>query len=95
MSLQVTPPHTRIHQLFDERVAQAPEHPFLFMPGWVMSLGQLAQQVDALEDELREAGVRWGDRVLVAKFTGIERTDIWPDHRLVSGSDIIAAIDPE
>ncbi len=66
MAVQLTSPHTRIHHLFDERVAQAPDHPFLFMPDRVMTLGQLAQQVDALEDELREAGVRVGDRVLVA-----------------------------
>lgn len=59
-------PHTRIHHLLDERVAQAPEHPFLFLRDGVMTLGQLAQQVDSLEAELREAGVRLGDRVLVA-----------------------------
>ena len=58
--------HTRIHQLFDERAAQAPDHPFLFMPDRVMTLGQLAVQVNALEAELRDAGVRLGDRVLVA-----------------------------
>ena len=66
MAVQLTSPHTRIHHLFDERVAHAPDHPFLFMPDRVMTLGQLAQQVDALEAELREAGVRVGDRVLVA-----------------------------
>ncbi|OYU29851.1 MAG: o-succinylbenzoate--CoA ligase [Comamonadaceae bacterium PBBC2] len=59
-------PHTRIHHLFDERVAQAPDHPFLFLRDGVMTLGQLALQVNALEAELREAGVRLGDRVLVA-----------------------------
>ena len=69
MSLQLTPPtrtHTRIHHLFDDRVAQAPDHPFLYLTQGVMTLGQLAQQVDALEAELRDAGVRVGDRVLVA-----------------------------
>jgi acyl-CoA synthetase (AMP-forming)/AMP-acid ligase II len=65
MSLQLTP-HTRIHHLFDERVQQAPDHPFLFMPDRVMAMKELAQQVDALEAELRDAGVRVGDRVLVA-----------------------------
>lgn len=59
-------PHTRIHHLFDERVAQAPAHPFLYLKQGVMTLGQLAQQVDLLEAELRQAGVRVGDRVLVA-----------------------------
>ena len=69
MSLQLTPhtrTHTRIHHLFDERVAQAPDHPFLYLTQGVMTLVQLAQQVDALEAELRDAGVRVGDRVLVA-----------------------------
>jgi long-chain acyl-CoA synthetase len=66
MALQLNSPHTRIHQLFDERVAQAPEHPFLYLTPGVMTLGQLAQQVDLLEAELRQAGVRVGDRVLVA-----------------------------
>ena len=69
MSLQLTPPtrtHTRIHHLFDNRVAQAPAHPFLYLTQGVMTLGQLAQQVDLLEAELRQAGVRVGDRVLVA-----------------------------
>jgi acyl-CoA synthetase (AMP-forming)/AMP-acid ligase II len=36
------------------------------MPDRVMTLGELAVQVDALEAELREVGVRVGDRVLVA-----------------------------
>lgn len=58
--------HTRIHHLFDERVSQAPDHPFLFLHDAVVTLGQLAAQVDALEAELRSAGVRLGDRVLVA-----------------------------
>ncbi|MEK7344412.1 MAG: class I adenylate-forming enzyme family protein [Pseudomonadota bacterium] len=61
-----TPQHTRIHQLFDARAAQAPDHPFLFMPDGMMTLGQLALQVNALEAELRDAGVQLGDRVLVA-----------------------------
>ena len=60
------PQHTRIHQLFDERVAQAPDHPFLFLKDGVITLGALAQQVNLLEAELRASGVRLGDRVLVA-----------------------------
>ena len=66
MTMQPSPQHTRIHHLFDERVAQAPDHPFLFMPDGLMTLGELAVQVNALEAELRDAGVRLGDRVLVA-----------------------------
>ena len=47
MSLQLPPPtrtHTRIHHLFDDRVAQAPDHPFLYLTQGVMTLGQLAQR---------------------------------------------------
>ena len=58
--------HSRIHQLFDARVALAPDHPFLYLTEGVLTLGQLAAQVNSLEAELREAGVRVGDRVLVA-----------------------------
>ena len=58
--------HSRIHQLFDARVAQAPDHPFLYLTDGVLTLGQVAAQVNSLEAELREAGVRVGDRVLVA-----------------------------
>ena len=61
-----TSSYTRIHQLFDARAEQAPDHPFLFLTDGVITLGQLASQVDALETELRETGVRLGDRVLVA-----------------------------
>jgi len=58
--------HTRIHQCFDERVAQAPDQPFLFLPDAQMTLAQLSALVDSLEAELRSEGVRAGDRVLVA-----------------------------
>ena len=57
--------HDRIHQCFDERVAQAPDQPFLFLPDAVMSLGELSRLVDRLEAELRDDDVRPGDRVLV------------------------------
>lgn len=66
MSTHPSTRHTRIHHLFDERAAQAPEHPFLFLRDGLITLGQLAQQVDQLQAELQDAGVRLGDRVLVA-----------------------------
>lgn len=66
MTMHSKSTHTRIHHLFDERVAQAPEHPFLHLSDGVMTLAALAHQVDQLETELREAGVCAGDRVLVA-----------------------------
>ena len=59
-------PQTRIHQCFDERVAQAPDQPFLFLPDGQMTLAQLSALVDSLEAELRSEGARAGDRVLVA-----------------------------
>lgn len=55
----------RIHQCFDERVAQDPSFPFLLLPGAPMTLGELSDCVDSLEAELRQLGVRQGDRVLV------------------------------
>ena len=62
----MTMQHTRIHQCFDERVAQAPDQPFLFLPDGEMTLRELSACVDQLEAELRADGVRPGDRVLVA-----------------------------
>ena len=64
--LHTLQPMNRIHHLFDQRAAQAPDHPFLLLQDGVITLGALARMVDALEDELRTNGVRAGDRVLVA-----------------------------
>ena len=64
--LHTLQPMNRIHHLFDQRAAQAPDHPFLLLQDGVITLGALARMVDALEDELRGDGVRAGDRVLVA-----------------------------
>lgn len=58
--------HTRIHELFDARAAQAPGQPFLFNLDGTQSLGELALWVDRLQAELRDLGVRPGHRVLVA-----------------------------
>ena len=58
--------HTRIHQCFDERVAQSPDQPFLLLPEGEITLGALSATVGQLEAELRADGVRLGDRVLVA-----------------------------
>lgn len=66
MTMAHTHPHTRIHQCFDERVAQAPDQPFLFLPDGEMTLRELSACVDQLEAELRADAVRPGDRVLVA-----------------------------
>lgn len=56
---------TRIHHLFDHRVQDDPDHPFLYLKQGQITLGELALSVDALESELRQSDVRLGDRVLV------------------------------
>ena len=56
---------TRIHHLFDHRVQEDPDHPFLYQKQGQITLGELALSVDALESELRQSDVRLGDRVLV------------------------------
>jgi long-chain acyl-CoA synthetase len=59
-------PLKKIHELFDQRVTEDPKHPFLFLTdGGVVTMGELASMVDALEAELRQSEVRLGDRVLV------------------------------
>jgi len=55
----------RIHQLFEQRVAQSPDLPFLMLQDRVITLAGLAQMVDQLAQEMRQDGVRPGDRVLV------------------------------
>jgi acyl-CoA synthetase (AMP-forming)/AMP-acid ligase II len=57
---------TRIHHLFDQRVKEDPDHPFLYLTHGVITMGELASMVDTLEIELRDSQVRTGDRVLVA-----------------------------
>ena len=56
---------TRIHHLFDHRVQEGPDHPFLYQKQGQITLGELALSVNALESELRQSDVRLGDRVLV------------------------------
>ena len=56
---------TRIHNLFDQRVQEDPEHPFLYLKEGLITMGELSLRVDALESELRQSDVRLGDRVLV------------------------------
>ena len=58
-------PATRLHQLFDQRLSQSPERPFLLLPQQSLSYADLGAQVEALEAELRCEGVLAGDRVLV------------------------------
>ncbi|MEY4296133.1 MAG: Long-chain-fatty-acid--CoA ligase [Pseudomonadota bacterium] len=56
----------KIHELFDQRAAEEPNHPFLFLAdGSVVTMDELASMVDALETELKANNVRLGDRVLV------------------------------
>ncbi|GAB2485585.1 class I adenylate-forming enzyme family protein [Comamonas humi] len=55
----------RIHELLDRWLAEAPERPFIHLPGRTLSYADLGRLVDALEQELRADGVRPGDRVMV------------------------------
>lgn len=56
----------KIHELFDQRAAEDPNHPFLFLSdGSTVTMGELSSMVDVLEGELRQCDVRLGDRVLV------------------------------
>lgn len=55
----------RIHNLFDRRLRESAEQPFLFTPDGVLTYAALGEQVALLEDELRGDGVLPGDRVLI------------------------------
>ena len=57
-------PPTRLHHLFERRLAATPEAPFLFLPDSRWTYAQLGAQVDTLAAELRAQGVLPGDRVL-------------------------------
>jgi acyl-CoA synthetase (AMP-forming)/AMP-acid ligase II len=56
---------TRLHELFDDRAAHAPQQPFLFTADATWTLADLGQLVATLEQELLHCGVVPGDRVLV------------------------------
>lgn len=57
---------TRIHELLDHWLAQAPDQPFLHLPdGRTLSFADLGALTDTAEAELRELDVRPGDRVMV------------------------------
>jgi len=55
----------RIHEAFDDWLARDPQRPFLHLPGRDVDFAALGALVDALERELRDDGIRPGDRVLI------------------------------
>lgn len=56
----------RLHTLFDTWLAEEPQRVFLHLPhGETRNFQAIAQQVDTLEQELRQQGVQAGDRVLI------------------------------
>lgn len=56
----------RIHHLLDRWLAEAPQRPFIHLPqGRSLSFVDLGALTDTAEAELRQLGVRAGDRVLV------------------------------
>lgn len=56
---------TRIHELFDQRLAMHPQQSFLYTQQGQLSFAELDAMVDALAQELRAQGVLEGDRVLI------------------------------
>jgi malonyl-CoA/methylmalonyl-CoA synthetase len=59
------PPSLRLHDRFDAWLRLDGARPLLFLPAAEVSFAELNQQVVALEEELRSAHVRAGDRVLI------------------------------
>ncbi|WP_174912120.1 class I adenylate-forming enzyme family protein [Burkholderia diffusa] len=55
----------RIHELLDRWLSEAPGRPFIHLPDRSLSYADVGALTDALECELRDDGVRRGDRVLV------------------------------
>jgi acyl-CoA synthetase (AMP-forming)/AMP-acid ligase II len=55
---------TRIHDLFEHRLASEPDRPFLYTTNGVLTLRDLGQLVDTIESELRAEQVLPGDRVM-------------------------------
>ncbi len=58
-------PPSRLNEIFDQRLAQTPDAPLLFLPDETFSVAALGSLVDQIEAELREDGVLPGDRVLI------------------------------
>ena len=57
---------TRIHQLLDHWLAEAPDQPFIHLPDRrSLTFAELGRLTDTAEAELLELGVRPGDRVMV------------------------------
>lgn len=55
----------RIHTLFDQRLASAPQEVFLYAPEREWTFADLGTLVDALAREMQAHGVVEGDRVLI------------------------------
>jgi acyl-CoA synthetase (AMP-forming)/AMP-acid ligase II len=55
----------RIHSLFEQRLQDSPERPFLILPDASLSYAALGAWVELLTQELRADGVLPGDRVMI------------------------------
>jgi acyl-CoA synthetase (AMP-forming)/AMP-acid ligase II len=60
----ITTSATRLHDLFERRLAADPTRPFLHTKDGILTLRDLACLVDSLESELRAERVQVGDRVM-------------------------------
>lgn len=56
---------TRIHHVFEQRLAAAPDQTFLLTPNATLTFADLSSQITLLVQELRTSGVQPGDRVLI------------------------------
>ena len=66
VSFQGGPPDgCRIHSLFDQWLAREPGRVFIHAPRSQWTFARLGELVNAAEHEMREQGVRVGDRVLI------------------------------
>jgi malonyl-CoA/methylmalonyl-CoA synthetase len=75
LRLSATPP-LRLHDAFDGWLRRDSQRPFIFLPpgepAQALSFADLGRQVDALQEELLQARVRPGDRVLIVAENGPE-----------------------
>ena len=55
----------RIHHVFEQRLAAAPDQPFLLTPEATLTLAHVDLQISLLVEELQSSGVQSGDRVLI------------------------------
>lgn len=78
---------SRVHEIYASYAADKPDHPAFVETGRVWSYRQFSDAVDATKADLREFGVRGGDRVMIvsensvalaAMLFAVGKLDAWP-----------------